>query len=151
MLATSEAKKKGYDQVLWMDAIEHRYVQEIGTMNVFFIIGNSAITPNLDQGTILEGVTRSSAIVLLKEMGFTVEERPLSIDEIIEAHKSGTLHEVFGTGTAATISLIRELRYKDLVIQFDTENWKTAPKLKEWLTDIREGRREDKYEWMWKI
>ncbi|MBS1921111.1 MAG: branched-chain amino acid aminotransferase [Bacteroidetes bacterium] len=151
MLASAEAKMKGYDQVLWMDAIEHKYVQEIGTMNVFFIIGNTAITPNLDQGTILEGVTRNSTIVLLKEMGFTVEERPLSIDDLIEAHKKGNLKEVFGTGTAATISMIKELKYKDYVMNFDVENWKTAPLLKEWLMDIRAGRREDKYGWMWKV
>jgi branched-chain amino acid aminotransferase len=151
MLATAEAKKIGYDQVLWMDAIEHKYVQEIGTMNVFFIIGNTAITPSLEQGTILDGVTRASSLVLLKEMGFTVEERPLSIDEIIDAYKGGVLYEVFGTGTAATISMIKELRYKDFTMKFDVENWKTAPLLKKWLTDIREGRREDKYGWMWKI
>ncbi|HVT84529.1 MAG TPA: branched-chain amino acid aminotransferase [Chitinophagaceae bacterium] len=151
MLATAEAKKKGYDQVLWMDAIEHKYVQEIGTMNVFFIIGNTAITPNLDQGTILDGVTRASSIVLLKEMGFSVEERPLSIGDIIDAYKEGILYEVFGTGTAATISMIKELCYKDYVMQFDVEKWKTAPMLKKWLTDIREGRREDKYSWMWKV
>ena len=89
--ATAEAKKKGYDQVLWTDAFEHKYVQEIGTMNVFFIIGNTAITPDLEQGTILDGVTRQSAITLLKEMGFTVEERPLSIDDIIDAYKAGLL------------------------------------------------------------
>ncbi|MBS1632115.1 MAG: branched-chain amino acid aminotransferase [Bacteroidetes bacterium] len=151
MLATAVAKEKGYDQVLWMDAIEHKYVQEIGTMNVFFIIGNSAITPNLDEGTILAGVTRDSSIVLLKEMGYQVEERPLGIDEIIEAHKVGTLQEVFGTGTAATISMIRELRYKDYIIQFDVEKWKTAPMIKNSLKDIREGRKEDIYGWMWKI
>ena len=151
MLATAEAKKKGYDQVLWMDAIEHKYVQEIGTMNVFFIIGDKAITPSLEQGTILDGVTRASSMTLLNEMGFKVEERPLSIDEIIEAYKSGILYEVFGTGTAATISMIKELRYKDYVMKFDLDKWKTAPMLKRWLTDIREGRRDDKYEWMWKI
>ena len=151
MLPTAEAKKKGYDQVLWMDAKEHKYVQEIGTMNVFFIIGDKAITPSLEQGTILDGVTRASSMTLLDEMGFKVEERPLGIDEIIEAYKSGILYEVFGTGTAATISLIKELRYKDLVMKFDVDKWKTAPMLKKWLTDIREGRREDKYEWMWKI
>ncbi len=151
MLATAEAKKKGYDQVLWMDAIEHKYVQEIGTMNVFFIIGNTAITPNLEQGTILGGVTRASSITLLKEMGFKVEERPLSIDEIIDAYKAGILREVFGTGTAATISMIKELRYKDYVMEFDVDKWKTAPTLKKWLADIREGRREDKYGWMWKV
>jgi branched-chain amino acid aminotransferase len=151
MFATAEAKKKGYDQVLWMDASEHKYVQEIGTMNVFFIIGNTAITPDLEQGTILDGVTRQSSITLLKEMGFMVEERPLSIDDIIDAYKAGILYEVFGTGTAATISMIKELRYKDFVMQFDVENWKTAPTIKKWLTDIREGRREDKYNWMQKV
>jgi branched-chain amino acid aminotransferase len=151
MYATAEAKKKGYDQVLWTDAFEHKYVQEIGTMNVFFIIGNTAITPNLDQGTILGGVTRQSTITLLKEMGFTVEERPLSIDDIIDAYKAGLLYEVFGTGTAATISMIKELRYKDFVMQFEVDNWKTAPAIKNRLTDIREGRIEDKYNWMQKV
>lgn len=151
MYATAQAKKMGYDQVLWMDATEHKYVQECGTMNVFFIIGNTAITPDLNQGTILDGVTRQSSITLLKEMGFTVEERPLSIDDIIDAYKAGLLYEVFGTGTAATISMIKELRYNDFVMKFDTDSWKTAPMLKTWLTDIREGRREDRYQWMWKV
>ncbi len=151
MYATAEAKKKGYDQVLWTDAFEHKYVQECGTMNVFFIIGNTAITPSMEQGTILNGVTRQSAITLLQEMGFTVEERRLSIDDIIEAYKANMLYEVFGTGTAATISMIKELRYKDFVMEFDVDNWKTAPTIKKWLTDIHEGRREDKYNWMQKV
>lgn len=151
MLPTALAKKKGYDQVLWTDAFEHRYLQEIGTMNVFFVINNTAITPGLEQGTILDGVTRSSAITLLKEMGLEVEERRITIEELIEAYKAGTLREVFGTGTAATITLIKELRYKDFSMHFDVENWTTAPLLKKWLTDIREGRREDKYGWMYKV
>lgn len=151
MMATQEAKKKGYDQVLWTDAFEHKYVQEIGTMNVFFIIGDKAITPDLEQGTILNGVTRQSVITLLKEMGLSVEERPLSIDEIIDAYKAGLLHEVFGTGTAATISTIKELRYKDFVMDFDVENCQTSTNVKNWLDDIRESRREDLYNWMWKI
>jgi branched-chain amino acid aminotransferase len=151
MFATAEAKKKGYDQVLWMDAFEHKYVQECGTMNVFFIIGNKAITPDLHDGTILNGVTRQSTITLLKEMGLSVEERALSIDEIMDAYKSGELKEVFGTGTAATISMIKELRYKDFEMKFDVANWKTGPAIKKWITDIREGRREDKYNWMQKV
>jgi branched-chain amino acid aminotransferase len=151
MYATAQAKKKGYDQVLWTDAFEHKYVQEIGTMNVIFIIGNKAVTPHLGAGTILAGVTRNSALALLSEAGFSVEERDVSIDELIEAYKSGQLYEVFGTGTAATISLIRELRYKDFVMTFNVEEWKTAPTIKKWLTDIREGRREDKYGWMTKV
>lgn len=151
MHATAEAKKKGYDQVLWTDAIEHKYVQEIGTMNVFFIIGNKAITPDLSLGTILDGVTRQSTITLLQEMGLEVEERRMNIDEIIEAYKAGSLYEVFGTGTAATISMIKELRYKDFVMKFDVESWEKAPAVKKWLLDIREGSREDKYNWMWKV
>lgn len=145
------AKQRGYDQVLWTDAIEHKYVQEIGTMNVVFIIGKKAITPDLASGTILAGVTRDSVLTLLKEAGFTVEERPIGIDEIIDAYKTGALREVFGTGTAATISPLKELRYKDFVMTFETEKWKVSPMIKNWLTDIREGRREDKYGWMVKV
>jgi branched-chain amino acid aminotransferase len=151
MYATALAKKRGYDQVLWTDAFEHTYVQEIGTMNVIFIIGDKAVTPDLGQGTILAGVTRNSALQLLKDAGFTVEERPLSIDEIIEAYKAGILYEVFGTGTAATITMIKELRYKDYVMEFNTDQWRTAPTIKKWLTDIREGRKEDTYGWMVKV
>jgi branched-chain amino acid aminotransferase len=151
MLATAEAKKKGYDQVLWTDAFEHKYVQEIGTMNVFFIIGDTAVTPDLKQGTILEGVTRDSTMVLLSEMGFKVEEKRISIDDLIDAHRAGLLYEVFGTGTAATVTMIKELRYKDYVMEFDTSKWKTSLLLKQQLSDIREGRMEDKHGWMWKV
>jgi branched-chain amino acid aminotransferase len=151
MYATAEAKKKGYDQVLWTDAFEHKYVQECGTMNVFFIIGNTAITPDLEAGTILDGVTRNSTIVMLKDMGFTVEERPLSMDEIVEAYKAGTLHEVFGTGTAATISMIKELRYKEYVMNFDVDSWKTVPEVKRRMTAIKEGKEADVYDWMYKV
>ena len=151
MYATAEAKKKGYDQVLWTDAYEHKYVQECGTMNVFFIIGNTAITPDLEAGTILAGVTRDSVIVMLKELGFNVEERSLSIDDVIDAHKAGLLYEVFGTGTAATITLIKELRYKDYVMEFNVDRWKTAPEIKERLNQIRYGTAADKYSWMFKV
>ncbi len=151
LLATSEAKEKGYDQILWMDANEHKYVHECGTMNVFFIIGNKAITPDLDQGTILAGVTRDSVIRLIEDMGMQVEERPLGIDEIIEAFKKGELREVFGTGTAATISMIKELRYKDFVMKFDINNWSVAPKIKSRMDNIKEGKEQDKFGWMVKI
>jgi branched-chain amino acid aminotransferase len=151
MLPTAEARKKGYDQVLWTDAAEHKYVQEIGTMNVFFIIGNRAVTPGLDQGTILDGVTRNSTIVLLQEMGYQVEERRLAIDEITEAYKAGTLKEVFGTGTAATVSLIKELRYKDFVMNFAVDNWKVTPEIKRRMMAIREGREPDTHGWMHRL
>jgi branched-chain amino acid aminotransferase len=151
MQVTAEAREKGYDQVLWMDAFEHKWVQEIGTMNVFFIIGNRAITPDLGSGTILAGVTRDSVIEILRELGYSVEERPVNIDEVIEAHRAGTLKEIFGTGTAATVSMIRELTYKDYSMTFDTETWTGAPSVKSLLTDIREGRKPDKHGWMVKV
>ncbi len=148
MLATSMAKKRGYDQVLWTDAFEHKYLQEVGTMNVFFVMGNKVVTPSLEDGTILAGVTRDSAIVVLKEMGKDVVETKISIDELIEAYKSGILTEVFGTGTAATISMIKELRYKDFVMNFDTDNSKTAKELKTRLDAIRKGETADTHGWL---
>jgi branched-chain amino acid aminotransferase len=151
MYATAQAKLKGYDQVLWTDAFEHKYVQECGTMNVFFIIGNTAITPDLQEGTILAGVTRDSTMVMLRDMGFDVQEKSLSIDDVISAYKAGILYEVFGTGTAATISMIKELRYKDFVMEFDVDSWKTAPEVKSRLNAIRYGQAPDNHGWMLKI
>lgn len=150
MYATSQAKKLGFDQVLWTDAVEHKYVQECGAMNIFFIIDDIAITPDLSSGTILNGVTRQSAITLLNELGITVEERPLNIDEIIEAYKNGKSIEVFVAGTAVTIALIKELQYKEFNMKFDVEKFEKALLIKKWLSDIRETKREDKYNWMWK-
>jgi len=89
MLAAQIAKQNGYDQVLWTDAFEHKWLQEVGMMNVFFVINNIAITPSLDEGTILAGVTRSSVITLLQEMNIPVEERRINIDELLEAYKQG--------------------------------------------------------------
>ena len=151
MLPTAVAKRQGYDQVLWTDAFEHKYVQEIGTMNVFFIIGKTAVTPGIDEGTILEGVTRMSVITILKEMGLTVEERRISIDEIMAAHKAGALTEAFGTGTAATIAMIRELKYKDEVLFFDTDKSKVSTEVKSRLDDIRSSKVADRYSWMFRI
>ncbi len=149
--ASAEAHKQGFDQVLWMDAFEHKYVQECGTMNAFFVIGNKVVTPGLEDGTILAGVTRDSTIAILKEMGYTVEERKLSIDEIMDAYKAGTLNEIFGTGTAATISLIKELKYKDFVMTFDVTKWTIAPEIKVRMDAIKYGEAPDNHQWMVKI
>ena len=149
--ASAEAQKQGYDQVLWMDAFEHKYVQECGTMNVFFIIGGKAITPGLEDGTILAGVTRDSTIAILKDMGYTVEERKLGIEEITDAYKAGNLNEIFGTGTAATISLIKELRYKDFEMTFDVSKWAIAPEVKQRMDAIKYGEAPDNHQWMFKI
>jgi len=149
--ASSEANKQGYDQVLWMDAFEHKYVEECGTMNAFFIIGDKIITPGLGEGTILAGVTRDSTIAILKDMGHIVEERKLSIDEIMDAYKAGTLKEIFGTGTAATISLIKELKYKDFVMTFEVEKWTIAPEVKVRMDAIKYGEVADTHNWMFKV
>ena len=146
--AASIANKQGFDQVLWMDAFEHKYVEECGTMNVFFAIGDKIITPSLTDGTILAGVTRDSAITLLQDEGFIIEERKLSIDEIMDAYKAGTLKEIFGTGTAATISMIKELRYKDFVMLFDTSKWSIAPMVKSKMDAIKYGQVPDSHNWM---
>jgi branched-chain amino acid aminotransferase len=151
MYPTAIAKQQGYDQVLWTDCVEHKWLQEVGTMNVFFIIGNKAITPSLDEGTILDGVTRNTVINILTDMGFTIEERKINIDEVIDAYKQKKLAEVFGTGTAATISPIKELKYRDFVMHFDTQTWTTAPQVKKILAEIRDGEREDKHNWLFKI
>ena len=149
--ASSEANKQGYDQVLWMDAFEHKYVEECGTMNAFFIIGDKIITPGLGEGTILAGVTRDSTIAILKDMGHIVEERKLSIDEIMDAYKAGTLKEIFGTGTAATISFIKELKYKDFVMTFEVEKWTIAPEVKVRMDAIKYGEVADTHNWMFKV
>src|SRR6476660_8812007 len=107
MLASTVAKQEGYDQVLWTDAFEHKWLQEVGMMNVFFIVNGIALTPSLEDGCILAGVTRSSAITLLQEMGLKVEERKIHIEELLDAYKKGLLNEAFGTGTAATIAMIQ--------------------------------------------
>ena len=130
MLASSIAKQKGYDQVLWTDSTEHKWLQEVGMMNVFFIINNTAITPSLEEGTILEGVTRSSVIQGLKEMGLAVEERKINIDEVVAAYKEGVLTEVFGTGTAAVVAPIRELNYKGFSMEFPAETYKISSTIK---------------------
>lgn len=151
MLAATIAREKGFDQVLWTDSTEHKWLQEVGMMNVFFIIKNIAITPSLEEGTILEGVTRISVIQVLNDMGIKVEERKISIDEIVGSYNDGTISEVFGTGTAAVIAPIKELNYKGFAMNFDVEDYKVSGAVKKWLTDVREGRIDDKYGWMWKV
>ena len=149
MYPTMQIRKMGYDQILWTDGFEHKYVQEIGTMNVFFVIGDKAITPDLGQDTILEGVTRDSVITLLREKGITVEERPLSIDEIADAYKAGQLKEAFGTGTAASIAPISKLTYHEEEMTLPSmEQWDIMNSLKKELSDIRYGRVADTHGWI---
>ena len=148
LLSSTLAQREGYDQVLWTDAFEHKWLQEVGMMNVFFVINNIVITPSLEEGTILNGVTRNSVITLLREMNMPVEERRISIDELTTAYGRGQLQEDFGTGTAATISPIEELKYKDLVMEFKVDTFKTAQSVKRKLVGIKNGSVEDTHGWM---
>lgn len=148
MLPTMEIRKKGYDQILWTDGMTHKYVQEIGTMNVFFVIGDTVVTPEISE-TILDGVTRMSVIALLRDKGVQVEERALSIDEIVEAHRNGLLKEAFGTGTAASIAPIAALTYLDIKMELpDLSTWHIANSLKKEMNDIRYGRIPDTRGWL---
>lgn len=151
LLSSAEAKKRGYDQVLWMDANEHEYVQEVGAMNIFFIVGDTVLTPDLTDGTTLGGITRLSLIQLFKDKGYKVEERKISINELIEAYKKGQLKEVFGAGTAATISFVKELRYKDFVMEFNPEEMEIAAGMKTYLLDYKENKVPDIYDWLFKV
>lgn len=144
---TRLAEEQGYNQIMWLDANEFKYVQEVGTMNIFFVIGDKVITPAAD-GTILKGITRRSVIELLRDMGYTVEERPLNIDEIVEANKKGTLKEVFGSGTAAVIAMVNEIKYKDHQMFLNPESFKIAPMIKKTIEDLKARRIEDKFNWM---
>lgn len=142
-----EAKKKGYTQVLWLDGVERKYIEEVGTMNVFFKIGKTIITPSLD-GSILPGITRKSSIEVLKSWGLPVEERKISIEEVIEAAKTGELKEVFGTGTAAVISPVGEIIYKGEKISINNGKiGDISKKLYDTITGIQSGELPDEYNW----
>ena len=144
-----KANKLGYTQVLWLDAIERKYIEEVGTMNVFFLIDGKLITPSLDSGSILPGVTRDSVIHLAKSWGIAVEERKLSIDEVYDAHKGGRLQEAFGSGTAAVISPIGLLnRGGNCITVSDGKTGPLAAKLYDYLTGIQFGRVPDTFNWM---
>lgn len=148
MLAAKEALAQGYHNMLWMDGRSRHLVEESGTMNVFFVVDGTAITPRLS-GTILDGVTRDSCITLLKDRNIPVEERDISIDDLVAAHSKGLLQEAFGTGTAATIAHIAKIGYegKDLVLPPVSER-KISTYLSDTLSGIKTGKVEDTHHWL---
>lgn len=149
--AQEVAETKGYSQVLWLDGVEQKYVEEVGAMNIFFKIDGEVVTPALN-GSILAGITRDSVIEVLRSNGYKVTERKISIDEIHEAYKNGKLEEVFGTGTAAVISPVGELCYRgDKMIINNNEIGKVSQFLYDTITGIQKGALEDKYNFTYKI
>ena len=149
VLPTEIAKSKGFDQVLWLDAKEFKYIQEVGTMNIFFKIKGQFVTPSLD-GSILAGITRMSVIDFLRHKGFEVVERPITIDEIIEASKNGQLEEAFGTGTAVGIAMIQEIGYKDALIQV-SDTSPVGQLVLDTINGVRIGKIADELNWMVKV
>ena len=139
LLAGSEAHKAGYTQVLWLDGVEQKYVEEVGAMNIFFVIDDELITPMLS-GSILPGITRASVLELGRSWGLKVSERKISIDEVVNAHTSGHLKEIFGSGTAAVISPVGELKYEETLITVgDGKVGPLAHKFFEAIQDIQYG------------
>ncbi len=151
LLAQREAQQLGYTQVLWLDAVERKYVEEVGTSNIFFYVGDELVTPSLT-GTILPGVTRDSVIHVACDWGLKVSERRISLEEVIAALKHGTLKEVFGSGTAAVISPVGKLAYRGET--YFVNNGKVGPlaqKLYDYLIGIQYGKVKDPYGWVEKV
>ena len=145
--AGERAEKKGYSQVLWLDGVERKYIEEVGAMNVMFKIAGEIVTPKLT-GSILPGITRKSCIEVLKDEGYTVNERLLSLEELEKAMEDGTLEEAWGCGTAAVVSPIGELSYKDTVFTVNGGKiGEVTHHLYDTLTGIQWGKTEDKYGW----
>jgi branched-chain amino acid aminotransferase len=145
--AGDRAEKKGYSQVLWLDGVERKYIEEVGAMNVMFKISGTVVTPALS-GSILPGITRKSIIEMLKKEGYKIEERRLSVEELAQSMKDGTLEEAWGCGTAAVVSPIGELCYKDQVyIVNEGKIGELTQHLYDTLTGIQWGKTEDTYGW----
>ncbi|MBK8481492.1 MAG: branched-chain amino acid aminotransferase [Proteobacteria bacterium] len=148
LLSQLDAKRQGYTQVLWLDGRERRYVEEVGTMNIFFRLGDEVITSPLT-GTVLPGVTRDSVLQVLREWGdCRVTERPLAIDEVVEAANAGRLREVFGTGTAAVVSPVGQFAYKGQVYRVgDGQTGPLSRRLFDHINDLQHGRVADPLGW----
>ncbi len=148
LMAAREAAEKGYDQVLWLDAREKKYVEEVGSMNMLFLYDDKIITSPL-KGTVLDGITRRSVLRLLADLGYQIEERALSVDEVMEGAANGRLKEAFGAGTAVVISPVGSFCYQDNCVQLGNgEPGELTMKLYKNLTDIQYGRLPDKYNWI---
>lgn len=149
--AGEKAAQKGYSQVLWLDGVHRKYIEEVGAMNVMFKINGEIVTPELT-GSILPGITRKSCIEVLKKMGYKVSERLISVDELIEALKTGKLEEAWGCGTAAVVSPIGRFYYND--VEYDVNNGQigeVTQKLYDTLTGIQWGKLSDDFGWIYKI
>ena len=151
LIAQQKAHDAGYSQVLWLDGVERKYIEEVGAMNIFFKIAGKVVTPSLN-GSILPGITRNSVLQLCRDWGYEVEERKISAQELLEAQKNGTLEECFGTGTAAVISPVGKLRYVDEVMTINGGDiGPLSQKLYDTITGIQTGKLPDEKGWRVKV
>jgi len=151
LLGAVKAAQKGFSQVLWLDAKEHKYIEEVGAMNVFFVFGDKLVTPMLT-GSILPGITRDSVLRLAREMDYEVEERRISVEEVLDGIKTKKLTEMFGSGTAAVISPVGLLHYQDTNYYInENQVGKVTKTFYEHLIDIQYGRAEDKLGWSYEL
>lgn len=147
-----QGQMKGFHQLVWTDAKEHKYIEESGTMNIVFVINGTMISPSEEADTILRGVTKRSVLDLAKNWGIPVEERKVSVQEIVEAVKNGTLEDAFGAGTAATIAPIAKIGYRDEILELPPVEGRTiSNKIKNYLDDLKAGKIEDTFGWCIKV
>jgi len=151
LFAGEKARKKGFAQVLYLDAREHRYIEEVGSMNVFFVYGNKLVTPPLN-GSILPGITRYSVIRLAEDIGYQIEERLITIEEVLNDIENGKITEMFGTGTAAAISPVGYLNYREKEYRINNNQvGEVTRKMYDRLINIQYGREKDPYGWVREI
>lgn len=152
LFPAKQGQLKGFHQLVWTDAMEHKYIEESGTMNIIFIIDGVLITPSEDTDTILRGVTKRSVLDIANSWGIPVEERKVSIDEILDAHRNGRLQDAFGAGTAATVAQIIQIGYRDEILQLPPlETRVISNKIKDQLDGIKSGRVKDEFGWCLKV
>jgi branched-chain amino acid aminotransferase len=152
LFPAKQGQLKGFHQLVWTDAKEHKYIEESGTMNIVFIIDGVMVTPSEDADTILRGVTKRSVLEIAKSWGVPVEERKVSVQEIVDAHRNGTLQDAFGAGTAATVAQIIKIGYRDEVLELPPLETRTiSNKIKDHLDGIKAGKVKDEFGWCLKV
>ena len=153
LAAQSQAAAEGFDQVVWLDARERKYIEEMGGMNIMFLIDDTLVTPALTGGSILPGVTRESLLQLVRSQGRKVEERDIAVDELLAAHQAGRLKEVFACGTAAVVTPIREIVHKGEVLYRNTSDkpGELTVRLRQQLMDIQFGTAPDPFGWRYPV
>jgi branched-chain amino acid aminotransferase len=146
------AQEQGFHQLIWTDAIEHKYIEESGTMNILFEMDGKLITPSEDMDTILRGVTKRAAVEIAKHWGVEVEERKITVEEIVDGLRRGTVTDAFGAGTAATIAQIAKIGFRDEIFELPpVEGRGISNRIKNYLTDLKAGKIQDEYHWIYKF